>query len=110
MTDEQDLRHRLSSVLDGISDDTLREVVGGIFSLEKLTTAQCPNCGKKAKVLTPDFRGFAAGLAALADQGKGKAAVAAPPPPREASQEELQEAIRRELEGLSDARLSEVAR
>ncbi len=110
MADEQDLRQRLSTVLDSIGDDTLQEVVAGIFSLEKLTVAHCENCGKTSKVLVPDYRGFAAGLAALADQGKGKAATAIPAAPKEASREELMDAIGEVLSEMTQADLARIAR
>lgn len=112
MADEQDLRHRLSSVLDNIGDDTLRAVVEGIFSLDKLTTAdfECPECGKNgvAKVRTPDYRGFTMGLAALADQGKGKPSTAAPHAP-EMSEADLYQAAREVLRDLSVSELARLA-
>ncbi len=108
--DPADLRQRLSTVLDSIGDDTLQEVVAGIFGLEKLTKADCPHCGKSANVLVPDYRGFAAGLAALTDQGKGKAATAVPVAPKEASKEELMEAIGEVLSEMTQADLARIAR
>ena len=110
MAEEQDLRQRLSTVLDSIDDQTLAKVAEGIFSLEKLTTAQCPECGHRAKVLVPDYRGFAAGLAALADQGKGRAAIATPPPPKEASKEELMAAISEVMAEMSTKDLARLGR
>lgn len=107
--EDNDLRQRLSSVLDGISDDFLNEVAGGIFTLDKLTTADCPHCGKSAKVRVPDYRGITAALATLADQGKGKAATAAPPAPKEASKEELEEAIRGVISGMTQGELARLA-
>ena len=110
MDDPADLRQRLSTVLDSIGDDTLQEVVGGILSLEKLTKAKCPSCGAVSNVLVPDYRGFAAGLAALTDQGKGKAATAVPPAPKEASKEELMAAISEAMAEMSTADLARLAR
>jgi hypothetical protein len=107
--EEQDLRQRLSSALDGLSDEFIAEVTGGIFSMERVTTADCPHCGKAAKVRVPDYRGITAALATLADQGKGKAATAAPPAPKEASQEELMEAIRLVQAEMTDGELARLA-
>jgi len=58
----------------------------------------------------PDYRGITAALATLADQGKGKAAVAAPPPAKEASKEELMEAVREVLEEMKMEDLARIAR
>ena len=108
--EETDLRQRLSTVLDSIGDDTLRTVVEGIVSLERLTTAECPHCHERARVLVPDYRGFAQGLSALTDQGKGKAATAVPPAPKEASKEELMAAISEAMASMSTTDLVRVAR
>lgn len=93
MAEDSDLRQRLSAALDGLSDEFIEEVTNGIFSMERVTTADCPHCGKAAKVRVPDYRGITAALATLADQGKGKAATAVPAAPKEASKEELMETI-----------------
>ena len=109
MADDQDLRSRLNTVLDGIDDAFLNEVAGGIFTLDKLTTADCPHCGESAKVRVPDYRGITTALATLADQGKGKPGTTAPAPPVEASEEDLREAIRRELSELGVGELARIA-
>ena len=108
--EEQDLRQRLSSALDGLSDEFIAEVTNGIFSMERVTQADCPHCGKTAKVRVPDYRGITAALATLADQGKGKAATATPPPPKEASEDDLREAIRKELASLGVQELARISR
>jgi hypothetical protein len=107
---DQDLRQRLGSVLDGISDEFLQDVAGGIFTLDKLTKADCPHCGESANVRVPDYRGITAALATLADQGKGKAATALPAAPKEASEEELRAAVRAELALLGVGELARLAR
>jgi hypothetical protein len=107
--DEQDIRQRLATRLDGLSEESLDWVVDSLTQ-ERLTTADCPHCGKSAKVRVPDYRGITAAIATLTDQGKGKAGTAAPPAPKEASEEELQEAIRKELAALGVGELARIAR
>jgi hypothetical protein len=108
--EDQDLRQRLGSVLDGISDEFLQDVAGGIFTLDKLTKADCPHCHQSANVRVPDYRGITTALATLADQGKGKAATAIPAPPKEASKEELLEVIREEMAALGVGDLARLSR
>ncbi len=108
--EEQDFRQKLAGRLDGVSEEFIDEFTVGILSMERLTTADCPHCGKAAKVRVPDYRGITAALATLADQGKGKAATATPPPPKEASKEELMEAIREVQSSMTQGDLARLAR
>lgn len=106
--DDQDLRSRLATSLDGITDEFLAELRDQLFSQEKLTMADCPHCGKSAKVRVPDYRGITTALAILADQGKGKPSTAAPPAP-EMSQAELERVAREVLRDLSVSELARLA-
>lgn len=110
MSEAPDFRERLAGSLDGIDDSFLTWLREEVFTIEKLTTADCPHCGKSARVRTPDVRSITAALATLADQGKGKAATASPPAPKEASEEDLREAVRKELGELGVGELARLAR
>ena len=75
----RDFRETVSAALDALAEDDLKELLTGIFSVERLTTAVCPECGERVNLRSPDYKGYASALAQLDGIGKGRPRDPAPP-------------------------------
>ncbi len=97
-----DSRQIIAEELDSfISSEYGRELIKGIFSLEKAKWAYCPSCKKKVQVDTPDYRSITGSLAQLLDQGKGRTKETPPPDPK-LEEERIRSVVRDEIRAALD--------
>lgn len=68
------IRERISTLLNDIQDETLKELIDGSLDAEKLKWAYCKKCHSKVQVDYPDLDKRTKMLAALMDQSFGKPA------------------------------------
>lgn len=113
MEDKPDFREAVSNLLDGHGVDDLAERFNDMVSMTKLKWAMfeidCPGCGKHLKkrvqVETPDYRGQLALLKTLDEIGKGKPKESAPTITPEIADAQIEAAVLRVLERLTNDRL-----